>query len=49
MLHFVPQNRSWVREDFSPAGIGRKGVIRMVQDVYRGHGWPDLERYRKQE
>ncbi|KAK4221026.1 hypothetical protein QBC38DRAFT_461929 [Podospora fimiseda] len=24
-------------------------VIPMVQDIYRQHGWPDLERYNKQE
>ncbi|KAL5349764.1 hypothetical protein ACLOAV_004796 [Pseudogymnoascus australis] len=49
MLHFVPQNGSWVTDDFLPEGKRRKGMTRMVQDVYREHGWPDLERYRKQE
>ncbi|OBT65402.1 hypothetical protein VE03_06037 [Pseudogymnoascus sp. 23342-1-I1] len=49
MLHFVPQNRHWVLEDFSGAGVRRKGMIAMVQDVYREHGWPDLGRYRKRE
>ena len=26
-----------------------KGLILMLQDIYRSHGWPDLERYNKRD
>ncbi|EAQ89740.1 predicted protein [Chaetomium globosum CBS 148.51] len=37
-----------IEQLMSRAGQGREGLP-MVQAVYRAHGWPDMERYRKQD
>lgn len=33
-------------EDIAP---GFEGVVKMLQRIYRQHGWPDVDRYRKEE
>ncbi|KAK3321749.1 hypothetical protein B0H66DRAFT_638289 [Apodospora peruviana] len=51
-LHFVPMSRrrvvdGWYGPD-APDEHSQKAV-EMVKDIYRAHGWPDLERYRKED
>lgn len=48
-LHFVPVNPRRVRMESDGAASGIEGLVPMVQDIYREHGWPDLERYKKNE
>ncbi|KFY42916.1 hypothetical protein V494_02164 [Pseudogymnoascus sp. VKM F-4513 (FW-928)] len=48
-LQFVPLGRRLVAENFSDAADGEEGMRHMVQDIYRGYGWPNVEQYRKQE
>lgn len=48
-LHFVPVNNQEVKDIYTTYGDDRKGMIPMVQRIYREHGWPDLKRYRKLE
>ncbi|RYO77450.1 hypothetical protein DL764_010220 [Monosporascus ibericus] len=47
-LHFIPENsRSVV--DIYTTFPGSREVIPVMQDIYRRHGWPDLQRYRNRE
>lgn len=34
---------------YTGSGPGREGYIALMQVVYRRHGWPDMERFRKTE
>jgi hypothetical protein len=49
LLHFVPLDRWQVVDDISGVTIWQEGMIPMVQGIYREHGWPSLEQYRKRE
>lgn len=48
-LHFVPLSPRLVMDGHTPVTGRDEGMIPMVQDIYRKHGWPDLERYHKRE
>lgn len=57
-LQFIPRSTRTVgdvgdlqtydppKDDDSP---GSEGVVKMLQTIYRQHGWPDSDRYRKEE
>ncbi|KAK4117919.1 hypothetical protein N656DRAFT_774140 [Canariomyces notabilis] len=48
-LHFVPMSRRRVVDGwYGPHEHGQEAV-EMVKGIYRVHGWPDLERYRKED
>lgn len=48
-LHFIPTSSRSVVDVWTGLGVGTDGMVAMLQDIYREHGWPDLERYRKRE
>ncbi|GAB1317775.1 Alpha beta hydrolase fold protein [Madurella fahalii] len=48
-LCFVPRSQYHVCEVYGRVHPMFEGMIPMMQAVYREHGWPDLERYRKEE
>jgi hypothetical protein len=56
-LNFVPLSPRCVFETYSrpyPDAVGSMetlhgDMLETVQDIYREHGWPDLEKYRKEE
>jgi hypothetical protein len=48
-LSFIPTSPRTVLDADSIYGPDEEGLIPMLQDIYRQHGWPDLERYRKRE
>lgn len=47
-LEFVPLSRRVVTSD-SICGVIREGMVPTVKAIFRQYGWPDLERYRKEE
>jgi hypothetical protein len=47
-LHFIPISPRQVKDIWTSYG-GMDGWIQMVQGIYRDHGWPDLEKYRKED
>lgn len=48
-LHFVPLNWHDVKDVYTVYHPKNDGMISMVQRIYREHGWPSLEKYRKQK
>jgi hypothetical protein len=46
-LNFLPISSKTVIDVWVPSRPS--GLLRLVQDIYREHGWPDLGKYRKQE
>jgi hypothetical protein len=48
-LRFIPITSQDVTDVWINTRPDRDGLRPMVQDIYRKHGWPDLERYNKQE
>ena len=48
-LKFLPISLRTVIDVYATYGPSAEGMLGMLQDIYREHGWPDLERYRKQE
>jgi hypothetical protein len=48
-LHFVPISSLTVLDVYATLSFGEDGMIAMLQDIYREHSWPNLERYRKGE
>jgi hypothetical protein len=48
-LNAIPTNSLEVIDVYAGPAPGTDGMIAMLQDIYREHGWPDLERYRKRE
>ncbi|OAX82109.1 hypothetical protein ACJ72_03544 [Emergomyces africanus] len=48
-LHFIPVNSRTVVDVYATLSHGNDGMIETFQKIYREHGWPDLERYRKRE
>jgi len=47
-LHFVPTKSLKLVDDYTFL-LGRDGMVPMLQNIYREHGWPNMEQYRKQE
>jgi hypothetical protein len=47
-LHYVPISGERVL-DANSRFPPDEGMIPALQEIYREHGWPDLERYRKRE
>ncbi|OSS48916.1 hypothetical protein B5807_07075 [Epicoccum nigrum] len=48
MLRFIPVNSRQVIDEWS--GYSDDGeMVSMLKGIYREHGWPDLESYRKEE
>ncbi|ETS85645.1 hypothetical protein PFICI_03670 [Pestalotiopsis fici W106-1] len=48
-LSFVALDCMRVQDIYTPSGPGKDGYIETVQGVYRQHGWPDVDRYRKSD
>ncbi|PVH83224.1 hypothetical protein DL98DRAFT_585933 [Cadophora sp. DSE1049] len=48
-LHFIPISPRSVINVYTHFGLDSDGMIPMLQNIYREHGWPNLQRYRKQE
>jgi hypothetical protein len=48
-LRFIPLSPTKVIFARHVYRISDYGYISMVQEIYRAHGWPDLEQYRKDE
>lgn len=46
---FVPLSSLQVLDVYTGYGPGSKDLVPMVQQVFRRHGWPDLERYNKRK
>ncbi|RYO76324.1 hypothetical protein DL762_009826 [Monosporascus cannonballus] len=47
-LHFIPKSSRSVVDIYTTFPDSDE-VIPVMQDIYRRHGWPDLQRYRKRE
>ncbi|KAK0117609.1 hypothetical protein ONS95_011944 [Cadophora gregata] len=47
--HFIPISPRRVINVYTHFGLDSDGMIPMLQNIYRERGWPNLERYRKQE
>jgi hypothetical protein len=53
-LHFVPMSRrrvvdGWYGIDEEAPAHDFQRAVEMVKGIYRAHGWPNLERYRKKD
>ncbi|KAL7629536.1 hypothetical protein AAE478_001057 [Parahypoxylon ruwenzoriense] len=48
-LHFIPISSRSVLDVYAILGRSTNGMIPMLQDIYRQHGWPEIERYHKRE
>lgn len=48
-LHFILMNSTKVKDIYATPDPDKDGMMVMVQVIYREHGWPDLEAYRKEE
>jgi len=48
-LRFIPISPHTVTSVYVQRDNRSEGMISMLQNIYREHGWPDLERYRKRE
>ncbi|OHW94369.1 hypothetical protein CSPAE12_06992 [Colletotrichum incanum] len=48
-LSFIPINSQTVLDKYTPLGPRSDGLIERVQAIYRHHGWPDLENFRKHD
>jgi hypothetical protein len=48
-LNYIPMGWDEVKDVYATMGSDTEGMLAMLQDIYREHGWPDMERYRKQE
>jgi hypothetical protein len=48
-LQFVPIGWRRVREVYARPFQGTEKMLSMLQGIYREHGWPELDRYRKLE
>ena len=53
-LHFVPISRrrvveGWYGYGSNPPDKRFQEAVDMVKGIYRAYGWPDLERYRKED
>jgi hypothetical protein len=48
-LNFVPTSSHEVGDVWAAQDGYGKETLRKVQTIYRKHGWPDVERFNKQE
>lgn len=48
-LRFVPLSEHVVNDMYTTYGEESEKMVEMVQEIYREHGWPGLERYRKRQ
>jgi hypothetical protein len=48
-LRFVPVGKRVVKDVYTRYHPSQDGLLQLLRGVYRDHGWPDLERYRKEE
>ncbi|KAL6795789.1 hypothetical protein GGI42DRAFT_332084 [Trichoderma sp. SZMC 28013] len=48
-LQFIPKNPRLVVDVYTRYGRDCDGMIEMLQGIYREHGWPDMEKYRKKD
>jgi hypothetical protein len=52
-LHFIPKDTKNLIDVWTDLTVGGDpipvGIPELLQGIYRKHGWPDLNRYRKQE
>ena len=48
-LHFVPMSRRRVVDGWYRPETPGQDAVEMVKRIYRAHGWPDLERYSKED
>ncbi|POR33442.1 Uncharacterized protein TPAR_06379 [Tolypocladium paradoxum] len=48
-LHFVPVSPWQLYDTDAPNFSSEQAMLAMVQDIYRQHGWPDMEQYRKED
>lgn len=48
-LHFVPMSPRRVVDGFHGPDSHSQQAVDRVKGIYHAHGWPDLERYRKQD
>lgn len=48
-LKFVPMTRRRIVDGWYPLDTDGQDAVEMVKGIYREHGWPDLERYRKED
>lgn len=46
-LQFIPINHRLVVDVYTTLGYGSAGMREMLQGIYREHGWPDIDKYRK--
>ncbi|KAI1420348.1 hypothetical protein F5Y12DRAFT_773669 [Xylaria sp. FL1777] len=48
-LHFIPTSEVAVIDTYTTFSERREGIVPMVQEILRSHGWPDATRYNKRE
>lgn len=48
-LRFVPLGERRVVDTYAVFAGDEQGMIPLLQSIYREHGWPDLEMYKKEE
>ncbi|OPB40094.1 hypothetical protein A0O28_0001730 [Trichoderma guizhouense] len=48
-LKFVPKSPRAVVDVYISEGVAFPDMIEMLQGIYREHGWPDMEKYRKKD
>jgi hypothetical protein len=48
-LQWIPTNSVFILDVTHMSPDDPPGLVPMLQDIYRQHGWPDLDRYRKDE
>ena len=49
LLRWIPISPKLVIDVFTNPASSEEGMIEMLRGIYREHGWPDLEAYRKEE
>ncbi|KAL7949035.1 hypothetical protein V8C42DRAFT_313059 [Trichoderma barbatum] len=48
-LKFFPTGRRESKHVYARPGFGTEGMVEMLQGIYRAHGWPDMDKYRKED
>ncbi|UKZ83473.1 hypothetical protein TrVFT333_011282 [Trichoderma virens FT-333] len=48
-LNYIPISPWTAKEIYTNPGPNTEGMMEMLQGIYREHGWPDLDKYRKVE
>jgi hypothetical protein len=49
ILNSIPLSSRRVVDIYSDFSVDQSSLLDMVRKIYREHGWPDLERYRKED